>query len=160
MKTKPSFLIIDVDGVMTTGQFIYSNIGKIYKIFGPHDADGLNLLKKKIKILFVSADRRGFNISKKRIQDDLGYNLKFSHHDTRFKFIKKLGFDNVIYIGDGIHDVSLLKKVRMGIAPKNARIEARKASNYVTRSNSGDGAVLDAAIKINNTFFSKNKKKS
>ena len=86
---KPKILIIDVDGVMTTGHFIYSAIGKLYKIFGPHDTDGLNLLKKKIKILFLTADKRGFKISKKRIKDDLGYQIKYSHHDLRYNLIKK-----------------------------------------------------------------------
>ena len=33
-------LIIDIDGVMTTGQFLYSEKGKAFKVFGPHDSDG------------------------------------------------------------------------------------------------------------------------
>ena len=33
MKRIPTHIIIDVDGVMTTGQFIYSNLGKQFKIF-------------------------------------------------------------------------------------------------------------------------------
>ena len=45
-------LILDVDGVMTTGQFLYSEDGKAYKIFGPHDADGLKILRNKLNILF------------------------------------------------------------------------------------------------------------
>ena len=89
MKSKPKLLIIDVDGVMTTGQFLYSKSSKAFKIFGPHDTDGLNLIKKKIKILFVSADKKGFSISKKRIVDDLGYKLIYSHHEKRFDFVKK-----------------------------------------------------------------------
>ena len=52
-------LIIDVDGVMTTGQFLYSSKGKEYKIFGPHDTDGLKIIKDKINIVFISADKRG-----------------------------------------------------------------------------------------------------
>ena len=31
MKKIPTHIIIDVDGVMTTGQFIYSNLGKQLK---------------------------------------------------------------------------------------------------------------------------------
>ena len=31
---KPKYLIIDVDGVMTTGQFFYSEKGKVFKVFG------------------------------------------------------------------------------------------------------------------------------
>ena len=45
--------ILDVDGVMTTGQFLYSEKGKIYKVFGAHDADGLKLLKSKLNIHFI-----------------------------------------------------------------------------------------------------------
>ena len=40
-------LIIDIDGVMTTGQFFYSEKGKVLKVFGPHDADGLKMIKNK-----------------------------------------------------------------------------------------------------------------
>ena len=153
MKNLPKILIIDVDGVMTTGQFLYSEKGKQYKIFGPHGTDGLNIIKRYIKILFVSADTKGFKISVKRIQDDLGYKIKYIHHEKRYEFIKKFGFENVIYIGDGYHDAKILKDVAFGIAPKNARIEARKAAKYITPSNSGEGAILDAAIIINKKFF-------
>ena len=41
IKMKPKYFILDVDGVMTTGQFMYSKNGKIFKVFGPHDSDGL-----------------------------------------------------------------------------------------------------------------------
>tara|TARA_B100000902_G_scaffold387763_1_gene432369 strand:+ start:65 stop:532 length:468 start_codon:yes stop_codon:yes gene_type:complete len=153
MKMKPKIVIIDVDGVMTTGHFFYSKLGKVFKIFGPHDTDGLNLIKKKIKILFVTADKKGFGISKKRIVDDLGYKLIYSHHDKRYDLIKKYGFENVIYIGDGIHDAKILKKSKYGISPKNARKEAKKAADHITSSNSGEGAILDAAIIINKKFF-------
>ena len=62
---KPTYFIIDVDGVMTTGIQGYSSKGKILKFFGPHDNDGLKKLKNYINIKFVTADSRGFNISKK-----------------------------------------------------------------------------------------------
>ena len=64
----------------------------------------------------------------------------------------------VIYIGDGYYDAQILKDVLFGIAPKNARIEAKKKANFITNSNSGEGAILDAAIKINRKFFFKLKK--
>lgn len=37
-------LILDIDEVMTTGQFSYSEAGKQVKVFGPDDNDGLGLL--------------------------------------------------------------------------------------------------------------------
>ena len=43
---KPKNFIIDVDGVLTDGQFHYSLNGKMEKIFGPNDNDTLCLIKK------------------------------------------------------------------------------------------------------------------
>ena len=42
---KPAIFILDVDLVITSGNFIYSTEGKSFKIFGPDDNDGLSLLK-------------------------------------------------------------------------------------------------------------------
>ena len=50
MKIKPKIFLLDVDGVMTNGQFLYSSKGKSFKIFGPDDHDGLSLLKPFLKI--------------------------------------------------------------------------------------------------------------
>ena len=41
MIKKPSLIILDVDGVMTSGKFLYSSKGKIFKEFGAHDNDGI-----------------------------------------------------------------------------------------------------------------------
>jgi len=46
---KPKCFILDVDGVMTTGHFLYTSEGKVMKIFGPDDNDGLSLLKMILK---------------------------------------------------------------------------------------------------------------
>jgi 3-deoxy-D-manno-octulosonate 8-phosphate phosphatase (KDO 8-P phosphatase) len=56
-------LIMDVDGVLTTGQFFYTAKGKAMKVFGPDDNDGLSLLKPYIEIRFVTGDKKGFEIS-------------------------------------------------------------------------------------------------
>jgi len=153
MKNKKLNLIIDVDGVMTTGQFLYSSKGKEYKIFGAHDSDGLKLIKDKINILFITADKRGFLISKKRIKD-MNHEIKLITEGRRYEFVKEnFGFENTIYIGDGIFDAPLIRDCLFGIAPANARIEAKKWADYITPSKSAEGAVCDACIKINKVFF-------
>lgn len=62
----PKKIIIDIDGVMTSGQMIYTSKGKIGKIFGPDDDDALKLLEKYCSIEFISSDKVGFSISKKK----------------------------------------------------------------------------------------------
>ena len=59
-------LILDVDGVFTTGQFLYTINGKVAKVFGAHDNDGIKLSKPYLNIHAITADKRGFNITKKR----------------------------------------------------------------------------------------------
>ena len=151
---KTIVFLLDVDGVMTTGQFLYSKDGKDYKVFGPHDSDGLNLLKNKLAIKFISADKRGFSITKKRIVDDMGFELAHVYEQDRFDYVKKnYGFKNLLYMGDGYHDAKILKESMFGIAPRNARKEAKDAADYVTESNSGEGAVLDACMEINRIYL-------
>ncbi|MBF0595076.1 MAG: HAD hydrolase family protein [Candidatus Omnitrophica bacterium] len=149
----PEFFILDVDGVLSTGQFLYSSNGKNYKVFGPHDADGLKMLKGKLKIAFISADLKGFEISKKRVSD-MGYPLFKISESDRLSFIEsKFGFKNVIYMGDGYYDAPVLKACVFGIAPANARKEAKEAAKFITESRAGEGAVLDACLEIINRYF-------
>ena len=151
---KKLVFLLDVDGVMTTGQFLYSQNGKGCKIFGPHDNDGLKLLKDKVTIKFITADERGFKITSKRIVDHLGFDLELVSELDRFKYIKeKYGFQNLIYMGDGYHDAEIIKESMFGIAPNNARREAKDAADYITESKAGEGAVLDACLKIIDEYF-------
>lgn len=150
----PKVFILDVDGVMTTGQFLYSEKGKEYKVFGPHDNDGIKMIETKIKVVFISADKRGFAISKKRIVDDMKQELILVSESERLDFIEtNYGLDNVIYMGDGYHDAKILEYCSYGIAPNNARIEAKNVADYVTPSKSGEGAVLDACLHIIGKYF-------
>jgi 3-deoxy-D-manno-octulosonate 8-phosphate phosphatase (KDO 8-P phosphatase) len=140
--------ILDVDGVMTTGKFIYTQDGKVAKEFGPHDADGLKLIRNMINIQFISADKRGYEITKKRIVEDMGYPLTYVTEEERYEFVKSFGFESTVFMGDGIYDAPVLKACALGICPNNARIEAVAASNFVTRTKSAEGAVLDACLYI------------
>ncbi len=150
---KDLVFVLDVDGVMTTGQFLYSESGKEYKIFGPHDNDGLKMLKDKLSIEFISADKRGFAISSKRIVDDMGFNLSLVSSEERYNYLnEKYDLSRVIYMADGLYDASILSDCLFGIAPQNARVEAKTAADYVTPSESAKGAVLDACLIIINKF--------
>jgi len=146
-------LILDVDGVLTTGHFFYSENGKMFKAFGPHDKDGLELAKEMgLSIDFVTADETGFKITSARIVRDWKFNpsqLHLVRDGKRLDWIAaRYDIDEVAYMGDGIHDAVILDAVGLGIAPNTARIEARLAADYVTLSNAGNGAVLDAVLYI------------
>ena len=151
---KPKVFLIDVDGVMTTGHFIYSEVGKQMKIFGPDDHDGLLLLKPYIKIRFVTGDKKGFSISKKRIKQDMKFELDLVSTTKRIEWIKeRYDPEEVIYMGDGIFDHYVMKEVGYSLAPANADKLARSHANFVTKCSGGNRAVAEACLHIMKKFF-------
>lgn len=153
-KSTTSCLILDVDGVMTTGQFFYTAEGKAMKVFGPDDNDGLSLLKQYIEIRFITGDKKGFPISKKRIVDDMDFPLDIVSTIRRVDWIKeRYLLDNVIYMGDGIFDHYVMREVGYAIAPANADKLAKQHAHFVTERSGGDRAVAEACLHILGKFF-------
>ncbi len=154
MKANPTVFILDVDGVMTTGHFLYSVEGKVMKIFGPDDNDGLSLLKNKLEIRFVTGDKKGFPISHKRIVDDMKFPLDIVSTIKRVDWIReRYDLKKVIYMGDGIFDHYVMREVAYAISPANGDQLAKEHANFITRRSGGDRAVAEACLHILSKFF-------
>ena len=150
----PKAFLLDVDGVMTTGQFAYTADGKAMKIFGPDDNDALSLLKNLIEIRFITGDKNGLEITKRRIVDDMNFPLDVVSVLKRIDWIsERYNPEEVIYMGDGIFDHYVFKKIGYSIAPWNANSVAKKYADYVTKRNGGDRAVAEACLHILERFF-------
>ena len=153
-KTAPACFILDVDGVMTTGHFLYTAEGKAMKIFGPDDNDGLSLLKPSMDIRFITGDKKGFPISKKRIVDDMDYPLDVVSTVRRVDWIReRYALDQVVYMGDGIFDHYVMREVGYAIAPANADPLAKQHAHHVTQRKGGDRAVAEACLHLLEKFF-------
>jgi len=150
----PVCFILDVDGVMTSGQFLYTAKGKAMKVFGADDNDAISLLRPYLEVRFVTGDKKGFAISKKRIVDDMGFSLDLVSTIRRIEWIKKwYPTDKVIYMGDGIFDHYVMRSVGYAIAPSNADRLAKQHADYVTKRAGGDRAVAEACLHILIKFF-------
>jgi 3-deoxy-D-manno-octulosonate 8-phosphate phosphatase (KDO 8-P phosphatase) len=155
MKRKPENFILDLDGVMTDGRFYYTTKGKMMKVFGSDDHDALVLLRPYLNIIFITGDRKGFEISKKRIVDDMKFPLELVSTFERVEWMLKQGLDPKasIYMGDGIFDAMVFVQVAYGIAPANAFYTTKERAHFVTRSVGGKGAVAEACLHILKKFF-------
>ena len=150
----PRVFILDVDGVMTTGQFLYTAEGKAMKVFGPDDNDGLSLLRPHLEVRFVTGDRKGLEISRRRIVHDMHYELDLVSTIRRVDWIaERYPLAEVIYMGDGIFDHYVMRRVGYAIAPGNADPLARAAAHFVTQRHGGDRAVAEACLHILERFF-------
>lgn len=151
---KPEVIIFDVDGVLTDGAFYYSAEGKLLKAFGPDDNDALSLLASFVSIRFVTGDRKGFEISRRRVVEDMGFELDLVSTIKRIDWIRER-FDSskTVYMGDGIFDHYVMREVGYSLAPSNASEEALKAADFVTRRSGGDRAVAEACLHLMAKFF-------
>tara|TARA_B110000444_G_scaffold261004_1_gene310418 strand:+ start:6963 stop:7496 length:534 start_codon:yes stop_codon:yes gene_type:complete len=156
MKQKKNYknLIIDVDGVMTDGKFYYSERGKIMKLFGADDNDALKILSDYMNIHFITGDKKGLKISKKRIVTDMGFKLNLVSTIKRIEWIEKnYDLNESIYIGDGFFDSMVMSKVAFSFAPFNASELAKKEADILLKRSGGDRAVAEAVIYILKNFL-------
>lgn len=150
----PKVFVLDVDGVMTDGQFHYTSDGKVMKIFGADDNDGLSLLTPYLDIHFVTGDHRGFDISKARIADDMKKPLDLVSTIKRIDWIKeRWDPKDVIYMGDGIFDHYVFREVGYSIAPANGDEYVKSVADFVTNRRGADRAVAEASLHILEKFF-------
>jgi len=152
--TKPGYLILDLDGVLTDGKFLYSKSGKSYKAFSVDDHDGIKLVQNFLDVHIISADSRGFEISKRRVVKDMNLSLTLVSIEDRLDWIKRnFGLDNTIYMGDGIFDKAIFQEVYYAIAPSSALKQVRRAADFVTTSKGGERSVAEACLHIAKKFF-------
>ena len=150
----PKHLILDVDGVFTDGKIYQSTEGKMFKVFGPDDHDAINLIKKKLQVTVVSADKRGFEITKTRIEKDMGLDLHLVGSRDRVEWINsRFDLSDCVYMGDGLYDPLVFRIVKYSIAPANASKRIQSEASYTTSSRGSEGAVADACIHLLDQFF-------
>lgn len=151
---KPKYFVIDVDGVLTDGRFVYTVDGKVSKTFGPDDNDALGLLKKYMVIHMISGDKRGFPITKRRVAEDMKFPLDLVSTWERVEWIKeRYNLEETIFMGDGIFDAMVFAKVAYAIAPANAFYTTKERADFVTNAGGGQGAVAEACLHIMAKFF-------
>lgn len=152
----PKTFIIDLDGTLSCEYFVYSDKGKKYKLFGPDDSDALKILNKYLNIYFVSADKRGFKISEKRVLD-MGFKIFLVDKNIkRVEWLKKnYEIKNLIYMGDSFTDIPVFQSVNYSITTNNSFYLCKKYVNYSTRHSSGSRSLAEACEHILKKFFKK-----
>ena len=150
----PRVALFDVDGVLSSGQFLYTESGKVMKVFGPDDNDALSLLKPYVDIQFVTGDKKGWAITEKRVAKDMKYPLHLVSTIRRIDWIaQRWNPKEVIYMGDGIFDHYVFEQVGYAISTANGDPLTKSKADYVTQRNGAERAVAEAALHILEKFF-------
>lgn len=149
---KIKFIFLDVDGVMTNGDLLYSEKGDIVKAFNVRDGLGIKLLKDfGIEIVLISGGSKGSTESR---ANDLSIRYCYTAVKDKIKIIEDLkntlGFtkSQTIFLGDDINDLVVKKKVGLLITTKDASNLLKKQSNAILNASGGKGAVRELAERI------------
>jgi N-acylneuraminate cytidylyltransferase len=141
-----------VDGVLTDGGMYYSKNGESLKKFNTKDGMAIEILVNN-GIVPVILTKEKSDIVIKRAEK---LKIKEVHIGVENKLekakeiIKKydVGFGEVVFIGDDINDIPLLKKVAFSCCPFDAIEEVKKVASHVCKAKGGEGVVREVTHLI------------
>lgn len=153
-------LALDVDGVLTNGEIIYTAGGDEIKIFNVKDGLGITqLVRKGVFLAIITArssaivERRAKELGIHHLmqgqRDKLaGVNALIAHYEAQNQPIT---LDEIAYMGDDLPDLAAIKAVGLGACPADAAAEIKAESHWVSDFEGGKGAVRQLSDLILST---------
>ena len=140
-------LTLDMDGVMTDGSLIAMPDGDLIRFSNCRDTFGLRMAALNGLKVGVITGGNSQGIFKRFLS--LGVAPEDIHMGSRGKiktfneFCQKYSLDpsQVVYVGDDIPDVPVLRAAGLGIAPQDACPEAKEAADLVAQQRGGHGCI-------------------
>jgi 3-deoxy-D-manno-octulosonate 8-phosphate phosphatase (KDO 8-P phosphatase) len=144
--------IFDYDGVMTDGHVILQ-----------HDDPPLRTANVRDGYVLQLAVRLGYNVVvisggfSKSMENRFGtLNIKDAFTGVKNKvevfekYIRERNIDprQVVYMGDDIPDIPVMKKVGIPVCPADAAEEVKAVSVYISDKKGGDGCVRDIIEQV------------
>ena len=153
-------LVLDVDGVLTTGDLWFTAQGEEMKVFNAQDGLGMNaLLHNGIEVAIISG--RKTQIVSKRMEE-LGVKYVYQGIVDKLPILSELvnqlnlSYAQVAYVGDDVPDIAPLKAVGLAVTVPNAthKVLNLPCIKLITKSCGGKGAVREVCdLLLERTFY-------
>lgn len=144
--------IFDVDGVLTNGMLTIMPDGELVRHMNVKDGFAMKIaMNKGFRICIISG---GTNQAVKGRLSALGIKDVFlGAHDKMIQYqeiIEKynLNPENIVYMGDDIPDIPVMKKIGMPCCPNDAVPEVQKVAKYISNIKGGEGCVRDIIEQV------------
>lgn len=152
-KFKPvKTFIFDVDGVLTDGTVLLLENGLQARTMNIKDGLALQMaLKNNYRVVIVSGAasepviHRFQYLGIKEIHLGISDKLKFVEH---FLSNHSLDWSEVLFMGDDLPDIPVMKRAGLGCCPGDAAADVMKISGYISPANGGMGCVRDVIEKV------------
>lgn len=139
--------LTDCDGCLTDGGMYYSENGDELKKFNTKDGMGFSFLRKRGIITgIITGEDVQLN---RRRADKLKLDILEAGCTDKLTTVKRLcetygiTLDEVVYIGDDVNDLDVIKSVGFGCCPANAVSEVLQAAKYITTAKGGEGVIRE-----------------
>jgi 3-deoxy-D-manno-octulosonate 8-phosphate phosphatase (KDO 8-P phosphatase) len=140
-------LLLDVDGVLTNGDIVYTDTGEEIKAFNVRDGFGIRLLLKAgIRVGIVTGRSSGALLHRcKNLGISIIYDGVQKKNEILDDVVSKTGLNphEIAFVGDDLPDVALLKKVGVAIAVADAHETIKDIAHMTTQRKGGNGAVRE-----------------
>jgi 3-deoxy-D-manno-octulosonate 8-phosphate phosphatase (KDO 8-P phosphatase) len=145
-------LILDVDGVLTTGEVMLDSRGREIKRFDVKDGLGIRLLQKAGIQTAIATGRRSEAL-RHRCRE-LGIELLYDGLKDKVPVVESISTRTgltarqMAFAGDDLPDLPLMRRVGLAIAVADAHPLVRNHAQLVTRARGGRGAVREICEHI------------
>lgn len=140
-------LLLDVDGVLTAGEVIYTDSGDQIKQFNVRDGVGIRMVKKAgIQVGLITGRKAGALHHRCK---NLGLTLVYDGVSDKVQVLNTilsetgLQADQVAFVGDDLPDLAVMRKVGLAVAVADAHDMIRATAHITTRAPGGRGAVRE-----------------
>lgn len=140
-------IAFDIDGVMTDGGLLAMPDGDLLRVFDAKDCFGVRMAKMNGLITCVITGASSESIKKRMSYCGVDEEDVYLHSRIKTEDFEDLcrrhalSHDEVLYIGDDLPDIGVLKACGIGVAPADATQEAKDAACYVSPYCGGHGCV-------------------
>jgi len=145
-------LILDVDGVLTDGSLYYSAEGEAMKRFSVRDGSAIKWLQRAgVEVAIITGRLSAQTEARaKELEISTVIQNAIIKLPVFESFLEEKGIDpaTIAYIGDDLHDIPVMKRVGLSMAPADCDPEVAKIADLVLEAEGGHGAVREAAELI------------
>ncbi|HLP11455.1 MAG TPA: HAD-IA family hydrolase [Flavobacteriales bacterium] len=142
-------LVMDVDGVLTKGEITYTENGDEIKSFNVKDGYAIKQLKKNGKfIIGIISHSVHVNILTKRktiLDLDFAEISSEPKDETLKRKCKeyKIETKDVMYIGDDLNDIAVMKLCGLIACPNDAVDEVKRIAHVILKAKGGEGCLRE-----------------
>lgn len=144
--------VFDVDGVCTDGQVFLMPGTEFIRAVNIKDGFALqHCIKMGYPVAIISGGSSE-EVSKRfrylGITDIYlkSHNKWDDYEDFRFKY--HLEHENILYMGDDMPDIPVMKRVGVATCPADAAMEVREISDFISDKGGGQGCVRDVVEQV------------